>query len=340
MPLGSHKAGLFGASASTGAGDRGLYGGGWSYNGNTGINVIGYVTISSTGDAADFGDMSNTDDVGGCANGASGGRAIWDVGNNSDPQIQYVTVQSAGNAADFGDRNALSRTCGVVSNGSNDRGIFAGGRAPNNSPLNADFIEYVTISSTGNGADFGNLSAGGRSYAYAAASNGTDERGVFAGGEMGGGVLDAVNVIEYLTISSTGNTSDFGDLSVILKTSAGTSNDTNDRMLIVGGNTYSSGNTVTEIGTRTTHYITITSTGNSTDFGDLTVGRSNPGTFSNGVNERAVAAGGATRAESNNIWTDSNVIDYFTINSTGNAADFGDTTVVGHQRGGVSDGQA
>lgn len=337
MPLGANKAGLLGAAASAGAGDRGLYGGGWSYSGNAGINVIDYVTISSTGDAADFGDLSTTNAVSACANGTSGGRAIFDVGNNSDPQINYVTIQTAGNAADFGDRNARSSGCGAVSNGSNDRGIFAGGRAPDNDPLNADFIEYVTISSTGNGTDFGNLSAGGRAYAYQAASNGTDERGVFAGGEMGSGVLDAVNVIEYITIGSTGNSTDFGDLSGIQKTGAGTSNDTNDRMLIIGGNDYSSGDTVSTVATNTTSYLTITSTGNTADFGNLTTGRSNPAAFSNGVNERGVAAGGAGYPSS--TWTDSNVIDYFTINSTGNATDFGDATVLGHQRGGVSDAQ-
>jgi hypothetical protein len=62
-------------------------------------------------------------------------------------------------------------------------------------------------------------------------------------------------------------------------------------------------------------YVTIASTGNATDFGDLTVGRTRiDGTSSS---TRGVFAGGYS----------SGVIDYVTIASTGNATDFGDMTV-------------
>jgi len=42
----------------------------------------------------------------------------------------------------------------------------------------------------------------------AATSNGTSGRGVFGGGTTG----SVSNVIDYITISSTGNATDFGDL--------------------------------------------------------------------------------------------------------------------------------
>ena len=58
--------------------------------------------------------------------------------------------------------------------------------------------------------------------------------------------------------------------------------------------------------------INISTTGNSTDFGDLSVGRLGPGSCSSST--RAVFVGGAN----------SNVMDYVTITSAGNAIDFGD----------------
>ena len=60
--------------------------------------------------------------------------------------------------------------------------------------------------------------------------------------------------------------------------------------------------------------VAIGSTGNVTDFGDLSVARQNLDAVSS--NTRSVFAGG----------TSSNVIDYVTTASTGNASDFGDLT--------------
>ena len=72
-------------------------------------------------------------------------------------------------------------------------------------------------------------------------------------------------------------------------------------------------------GDDTIDYITITTTGNATDFGDLTVGRGGSGACSNTTNERACFSGGSTG-------TAVNTIDYVTISTTGDAADFGDLT--------------
>ena len=68
-------------------------------------------------------------------------------------------------------------------------------------------------------------------------------------------------------------------------------------------------------------YITIGSTGNATDFGDLTVARYGGGVTGNNI--RAICMGDST--------TPGNTIDYITIASTGDAADFGDMlNTVGH----------
>ena len=71
------------------------------------------------------------------------------------------------------------------------------------SPNNAQ-IDYITIATTGNGADFGDLTVG-RGFGPGASSG---IRGLFAGGN------GPSNVIDYVTIASTGNATDFGDLTV------------------------------------------------------------------------------------------------------------------------------
>ena len=66
-------------------------------------------------------------------------------------------------------------------------------------------IEYITIGSTGNTTDFGDLS-GSKGVGASCSSN---TIAVFAGGTESGGY---VNTIDQVTIASTGNATDFGDL--------------------------------------------------------------------------------------------------------------------------------
>ena len=65
---------------------------------------------------------------------------------------------------------------------------------------------------------------------------------------------------------------------------------------------------------QSTEYITMASTGDAKDFGDATVGRRRP--MSVGSPTRMVVCGGYHSP------TTYNTIDYFTISTTGNAADF------------------
>ena len=81
------------------------------------------------------------------------------------------------------------------------------------------------------------------------------------------------------------------------------------RGLIAGG--YTASNTVEN----TIDYINISTPGNATDFGDLTVGRYSGATMSNAT--RAVFGGGI-------VVNNSNVLDYVTVATPGNAIDFGD----------------
>jgi len=86
--------------------------------------------------------------------------------------------------------------------------VFAGGF--NLAGSSFDIIEYITISTPGNAADFGDLTQS-RSW-FGAVSNGTNERGVFGGGSFDG--VSFFNILDYITINSTSDAIDFGDLTL------------------------------------------------------------------------------------------------------------------------------
>ena len=84
---------------------------------------------------------------------------------------------------------------------SSTRGVFSGGQVH---PTTYNIMEYVTIASTGDVTDFGDL--GTARYDTASVSNSI--RGITGGGAT----PSASNVMEFITITSTGNAADFGDL--------------------------------------------------------------------------------------------------------------------------------
>jgi len=84
------------------------------------------------------------------------------------------------------------------------RGVFGGGIT---SSSYTNVVDYVTIQTTGNATDFGDLTAARNELA--ACSDAT--RGVFGGGYLG----SYTNVLDYVTIQTAGNATDFGDLTVV-----------------------------------------------------------------------------------------------------------------------------
>lgn len=104
---------------------RGIFAGG--YSGATTYNVIDYVSIATTGNATDFGDM--TQDTSALAGTASETRGVFGGGNNNLGNrinvISYITITSSGNALDFGDLTGVRNS--LASAGSSTRAIFAGG---------------------------------------------------------------------------------------------------------------------------------------------------------------------------------------------------------------------
>ena len=273
----------------------------------SGEDTIDFITITSAGNATDFGDLLNRKERGGGSSSST--RAIYQGGyhtpsgaNNPDNVIQYVTMRSAGNATDFGDLTMSPRETGT---GSNDvRAITYSGWVSGN--VNTNIIDYVTIPTTGNATDFGD-SATPRSAITNNINSPT--RACFAGGysESGGNR----NTIDYVTIASAGNSSDFGDLAGAAYTLAGLSSNTRGVM---------AGPTSGESASNTIQYITIASTGNASDFGDLATTLS----YGSGVSDSTTGVFHCPQGNS------VNVLEEITIASTGNASDFGDLTVARH----------
>ncbi len=128
-------------------------------------------------------------------------------------------------------------------------------------------------------------------------------RGVFGGGEA----PSETNTIDKIEIATTGNATDFGDLSFTRDQSGGASSAT--RGLVAGGRS-------PEIST--INYITLSSEGGANDFGDLT----EPWNSGKGVSDGITALwwGGEWSGAYQGLMK----IEFNTIATTGNASIFGD----------------
>ena len=253
--------------------------------------------------------------------GTRGVVAGGEDGNDRKNVIQYKTVASDANTSDFGDLNYYVLT--MASSGSNiARGIFAGGSkaaSPSGSSADGDIADYITVGSTGNGTDFGDLDAAARQgFTAGGSSNGTY---LFTGGgyQYNGG-LTALNRMEYFTIASTGNGTDAGNISETKWNMSGTNG--NSRYLVYGG--YNGSATLDTI-----EYNDFSTSADVTDFGD-----SSTGSYAGASVEstsRAVFAKGFTNDKSD-------IMEYVTVASTGNTTDFGDLGVATTEMAGYSDG--
>ena len=148
----------------------------------------------------------------------------------------------------------ISSTYGDTCCSSPTRGIIGHGHKTSPSTRIVD-IEYITISTTGNGADFGdNTQALNGMFGCSNAV-----RGIFAGGYLSGGIQ---NAISYITIATLGNAKDFGDITSTRGYGAGVASPT--RACFCGGGHYPS-----VYGIETIDYVQIATTGNAMDFGDF-----------------------------------------------------------------------
>ena len=133
-------------------------------------------------------------------------------------------------------------------------------------------------------------------------------RGVFHAGRFSNPV-GITNVIQFLQITTTGNTEDFGDATAARDFGSGASNAT--RGINTGGRNTSPATLM--------DYITIATKGNATDFGDLNEENDEGSGCSNST--RMLATGGSNSGSSN-----INSVQYLSIITGGSSADFGDLT--------------
>ena len=314
-----------GATEFRGGRGRGVMAGGST---PTNLNTMEYITIATTGNGTDFGDIRAQRAAPSVCSSST--RAIVAGGYHSTyhNNIDYVTISSGGGASTFGELVSptgyggacASSTRGIIAGGWNARGTNAG--ATSDKPYNNNIIEFVTLASTGNATYFGDLVQ----YRQTDGGLSSPTRGIFAGGATYGSpgnypAYKDTQVIDYITIASTGNAIQFGNLVHTIGWGSGKcSNST--RGLFASGFDNDPATYQTKIS-----YITIATLGDTTEFGDTTVARSYIAGMASPT--RAVFAGGGPGPK--------NVIDYVTIASTGNATDFGDMTAAKSQVQGTSD---
>ena len=286
---------------------------------NTGSEpkMVDYITISTQGNAIDFGDMTGNTTFYGGVMGASRTRAIYAGGyKTASPyytnEMQFVTISSTGNSQDFGDLTAaITYSPSGVSN--NTRGIRCGGATNPSSSVN--ILDFVTIASTGNAVDFGDMV---RERRFSTSSN-TPVRGFVTGGSDGG---TKFSDSEMITIASTGNSVTFGDLGDEQQDGNSGVICSSTRAIMGGGSTP----TVLKI----IRKFEMSSLGNHTNFGDLSAVRANLAGCSDPV--RGVFAGGFSSPAYLNI------IEYINISTGGDVVDFGDRTESGSYNSGASNG--
>ena len=285
-------------------GTRGIF---WGYNIDD--DEIDFVNISSTGNATDFGNLGTTKRTG--RSTASRVKGLLAGGRtNSSPNftndVEAIIISSTGNAFDFGVNLSNSKRAGfAVSDG--QRGIFGGGYTP----TSLNVIEFTTIATASNFVDFGDLRY---TNSYLADGN-SPVRGVITCTGPTAGFMD------YITMSTLGNSASFGDMLTDRIDATGVSNAV--RLVMMGGQTIPANAFSNQI-----DFITISTLGNAAEFGDLTDARQ--GVAGANSATRGLSAGGGPGSQNN--------IDYLQIMSTGDAIDFGDLNDGAYEAGGCSNG--
>ena len=276
---------------------------------NNTINTINFITISTTGNAVDFGDDAKSHKY--CTGAGSRTRAIWSGTYNpaTSDNIRFNTFASQGNGTDFGDMSYVGRFCTSASN--QTRSVnFAGGN-----PSAVNSMDFITIAQTGNAIDFGDATI---SVTYSGGC-GSPTRGIFSGGYT----PSATNVMNFITFSTTGNAADFGDLAQVQSATNSASNAV--RGFTIAGKD-SSGNRSDD----TTTFI-IATLGSSVSSVKTLGNSSAAGATSSPT--RIVFAGGNEDAS-----PAYNSIEYKQIDTDGSFIDFGDLTTSSLNTGAASNG--
>jgi hypothetical protein len=240
-------------------GTRGVFAAGASPNNTTNTNVIEYVTIQSKGNSIDFGVVTAARrNVAGTSSSTRMLIAGGYSGSSPTPStvntVDYIEMHTLGDALDFGDLSMLSPQYagGTMSP---VRAVYFGGTATN--VPKSEKIDFFNFASKGNSVTFGVLSSGGGTINGTQPSSNT--RGVISGPSQ----PERIKLIEYITIASEGNSVHFGDLT--LERNGSGSGGGGTRGFWAGGTGVSPSYTYVNI----IDFVTISTTGNAEDFGDI-----------------------------------------------------------------------
>ena len=273
------------------------------------IATMEYVNLNTRGNGQNFGDalVASNAMIGGCSDGT---RGVW-CGTFSNPAstIQYTTITSGGGSINFGSMNEMIyRGAG---HSSSTRGLWMSGRkSPGNAIVSCQTVQIQTL---GDSIDFGDAAAGRRGHDSGMGSptrafivggydnsnytSDTQFKSIASGGDMvfggdlvyqggyiagcsnsirgfgtggyqhpGGAGYFATN-INSIDLSSAGNAVNFGDLTQ--KSSYAVSAATQTRAFRFGGIQFNPA----EVYISRIEDWSTTSSGNATEFGDLTQGK-------------------------------------------------------------------
>ena len=251
-------------TAACGNRTRGYWMGGYMSPAPKASDRIDYANFATTGNASDFGNLSDSRlAAAGCSNETRGLAGGGNPSNSASKTagIEYFQLSTQGDGATFGN---LDEALGMGGGGfgSKIRGFFAGGYAPSQT----DDIQYVTFSTLGNTQEFGDM----RSSNYEIGACGTNAtRGIIAGGSS-----PSTDIMQFITLSSLGNAADFGTISSGGGQSCMGGGSSHIRF-VMGG--IGSPNANDDI-----DYVHFSTLGNSIDFGDLLAAQQIGGCASNG----------------------------------------------------------
>ena len=278
------------------------------------VSMIQSYNITTLGDTINFGDR--TVSGGGVAGFSNGTRAVFGGGTNPTflNVIDYATIASGGTGADFGDFLSGTLIAYRAAASSSTRGIFSNGWVNGGSNTNA--IEYVQISTTGNGVDFGDTSTDSGTGRRSCMALSSPTRYVVAGGYSS----TYLSEMDYITISSLGNSLSFGDLTLNAFGAEGVSN------TIVGA--FGGGRGTPGAFSTTIDYLQISTTGSTSQFGDLIeITTQSAGSC---TNTRGVFTGGYNPGVVE-------IMSYISLDSKGDSIDFGNLSLPVHKAAGTSD---
>ena len=271
------------------------------------LNTSRYFTIATQGNSVDFGTLTRTVSQSASFSDRTRGVIFGGTDPSATSTSDTIIIASTGSAvAGFITLQGNFKEHGGCSNAT--RGIRFGGGSGTTS------VDYSTIASGGTQQDFGTFRGGEQNMGAASPTRGLLARGNDSSVQAG---------VDFITIASTGNAEVFGDLTVARYGGASCSSST--RAVFAGGWSGALSGVI--------DYFTIASTGDAIGFGDLSVARYSMSNCGASDNIRGLFMGGHRNP---NPATD--VVDYITFATQGNAVDFGDLDVAKSAGSAVSNG--